>query len=176
MKQHTTEHLRKVSTRFLLLFFFLVLLSVSGWSQPTRRNQISLGAGGTGLFLSTSYERLFLIRERGFLALSVGAGITPVVGGITLPHHLTWNLGSGNSFFEAGLGGMMWMGHDDATAENDPIQSYHLALLAGWRKRFGHDHWTLRIHLSPMVRIAGPSIYEDWTLFPWGGITIGYNF
>jgi hypothetical protein len=94
--------------------------------------------GGDGSVISTYYERLFLIRSKYFLEGGLGIGynkiddISDAEGNpdlqfkyMTIPHHITINLGKFKNFFEIGLGGTGIFG--------DVNQNYYLYPMIGYR-------------------------------------------
>ena len=94
--------------------------------------------GGDGSVISTYYERLFLIRSKYFLEGGLGIGYNKIddisdsdgnpdlqFKHLTIPHHITINLGKIKSFFEIGLGGTGIIG--------DVNQNYYLYPIIGYR-------------------------------------------
>ena len=94
--------------------------------------------GGDGSVISTYYERLFLTRSKYFMGVGLGIGynkiddISDAEGNpdlqfkyMTIPHHITMNIGKHKSFFEIGLGGTGIIG--------DLIQNYYLYPIIGYR-------------------------------------------
>jgi len=107
-------------------------------SDKPRNNVYFNFIGGDGSVISTYYERLFLIRPKYFLEGGLGIGynkiedISDAEGNpdlqfkfLTLPHHVTMNLGKGKSFFEIGVGGTGIFGDVD--------QNYYLYPMIGYR-------------------------------------------
>ena len=94
--------------------------------------------GGDGSVISTNYERMFLLRSKSFLEGGLGIGYNKIddiadnngnpdlqFKYLTIPHHITINLGKIKSFFEIGLGGTGIIG--------DVNQNYYLYPIIGYR-------------------------------------------
>ena len=142
----------------------------------TRKNGLRITVGGNGILFSGEYSRVLSVRASFFTEASLGIGTVPFSGGIVVPHQFTWNIGRHTNFFEAGLGGTFWTGKTDDSAYEERDYSYSLSPVIGYRKLFGRQRWTFRIFATPLIRIAGPSLYNDWAVTPWAGISIGFNF
>ena len=91
-----------------------LLLSSMALSQEThesiskhriRKNSVDLTLGGSGLFISANYGRIIMVEPNYFLNASVGIGTVIMIGGVSIPHQLTFNFGKKSSFLELGLGG-----------------------------------------------------------------------
>jgi len=84
--------------------------SILAQNRPV--NSIRGNVLGDGSLLSVNYERLFPFNERFFLTAKLGLGFTvedksipgtiSLDSYITIPHHITANLGKGKHFFELG--------------------------------------------------------------------------
>ena len=146
-------------------------------TQNINRNSIDITVGGTGLFLSTNYNRVLFVQPSYFVNAAVGIGSVIIAGGLTVPHQLTMNFGKKNSFLEVGVGGSYWTGKDDtidpATAKN--IHSYNISPILGWRKNIS-KHFVFRIYASPLIHISGEYIANNQAITAFGGLSFGYSF
>jgi hypothetical protein len=114
----------------------LIILLTSGTNllaqnkeEPTAkrpRNNVNLNLVGNASLISINYERLLLIKPIFFLSGELGIGYNTTVSfnffgafgaeesgstnHLTIPHHITGNLGKGRHFFEFGLGGTIITG------------------------------------------------------------------
>ncbi len=170
--------------RIGILVVCFLLLSLMAYSQSQdpdskhlieRKNSIDLSIGGNGLFASVNYSRIILVKSNYFMNTSVGIGVVPFVGGMTLPHQVTFNLGSNNSFIEFGIGGSYWNGKSNASGFTETITSYQLSPLIGWRKNFSNN-LVFRVYGNPLFHISGVYYIEDYIVIPYLGISLGYNF
>ena len=140
-----------------------------------RINVVDITLGGPGLFVSLNYSRKHYIRREYFLNVSAGAGSYPGIGGISLPHQLTFNYGRGMNYFEAGVGGSYWRGIGFSSGNTDIISSYNLSPVAGYRRDLYND-FVFRVYVNPLFHIAGDNFYEDRSVLPYAGISLGYSF
>ncbi len=188
IKQQLVTVLPKPLTKVLNPIFLTIVLllplfaasqktTASLTSQNSNRNSIDITIGGTGLFLSTNYNRVLFVQPGYFVNASVGIGAVIIAGGLTLPHQLTMNFGKKNSFLEVGIGGSYWTGKDDsvdpATAKN--IHSYNISPILGWRKNIS-KHFVFRIYASPLIHISGEYIANNQAITAFGGLSFGYSF
>ena len=75
-------------------------------------NSINLNLLGDASLISINYERQFLVSPAFILSSKLGLGYNfefIIFGNpehyLTIPHHITGNIGKGRHFFEFGLGG-----------------------------------------------------------------------
>ena len=173
--------MKSLLTALIFLFCFFIDLTGNSITQPMPyrpRNTCSLGLFGDASFLSLNYERIFLINRTLFISGKIGLGINPYLslGGFTgpshlyslisIPHHLTFNIGRGLHYFEFGIGGTI-----------DPgsyyEQNYILYPIVGYRihpeKETGIS---FRIYGHPRKFDRGG---QEWLLLPFG-LSVGYSF
>ena len=170
--------------KIISLFIFYLLLINPSYSQINnhdlkstidRKNIIDITLLGQGGFLSLNYSRILLVRQKYFLNASVGTGMVPYYSGFSVPHQLTFNIGKNTSFFEIGLGGTFMRGKTDSSGFTETTTSYLLSPVIGWRKNF-RSHLVLRIYANPLIDTSGDNIYEDMSVVPFLGISLGYSF
>lgn len=140
-----------------------------------RKNIVDLTIGGTGLFVSANYSRIISVKSNYFIDASVGIGSVPYIGGISLPHQLTFNFGKQSSFWELGVGGTYWSGKSNASAYTETINSYQISPIIGWRKNF-KNNLIFRVYANPLIRISGENYIEDYSIVPYLGVSLGYTF
>ncbi|MCK4879154.1 MAG: hypothetical protein KAS82_00795 [Bacteroidales bacterium] len=149
-----------------LLLFFLVLFVAGTYAQdedvvPDRRPDFIIGLNimGDVSSLSLGFEKLFFQKPGLFLAVRVGIGYTESLlfgqfdGFITLPHHITVNLGGGGrSFLELGMGGEII---------TDNREYYYLAYpMVGYRL---HPFNSSKINFRAWLYYPlGQEIDQDW--------------
>lgn len=80
--------------------------------RPT--NSFYLSISGEGSFVSANYEKLLLLNSTSFITGRIGVGYagnmlsennSPHENYLTIPHHITANIGKKKHFFEFGLSG-----------------------------------------------------------------------
>ncbi len=140
-----------------------------------RYNIIDITLLGQGGFLSANYSRILLVRQKYFLNISAGMGMVPFYAGFSVPHQLTFNIGRKTSFLEVGLGGTYMRGKTDSSGYTETTTTYILSPIVGWRKNF-RSHLVLRIYANPLFDTSGDSIYENYSIVPFLGISLGYSF
>jgi hypothetical protein len=140
-----------------------------------RMNVVDITLGGTGMFVSVNYSRKHYIQRDFFLNVSAGAGSYPGIGGISLPHQLTLNYGKSMNYFEAGVGGSYWRGISFSSGIIDNISSYNISPVAGYRRDLYND-FVFRVYVNPLFYIAGDYLYQDKSVLPYAGISLGYSF
>ena len=115
------------------------------------------------------------VKEKYFVVASVGVGSLPSLGGVSIPHQVTFNFGKHSSFFEAGIGGVFWSGQSDSSGFEESTNSYNLMPLAGWRKYF-KKNLCFRAYASPVIHISGAYFVNDYAVMPYMGVSLGYTF
>lgn len=140
-----------------------------------RENAVDVTIGGTGLAISVNYNKIILVKPNYFVNASVGIGSVPFVGGLTIPHQLTFNFGENSSFFEVGLGGTYWSGESNSSGYTETINSYQLSPIIGYRK-YLNNNLVFRAYANPLIHISGEYFVEGSSLVPYFGISIGYTF
>jgi hypothetical protein len=167
----------------------------STFTRP--KNNIYLNALGVDVSIfSINYERLFLVRSKFFITGELGIGYNKVVefevgqwsdapvinfhgDYLTIPHHITINVGKHKSFFEFGIGGTAIIG-------NDAPQYYYLYPIIGYRLHpLQSKKVNVRIYASLPVEcfenmgyiLSGDEGGENWGLW-WFyiGVSLGIGF
>ena len=138
-------------------------------------NVIDITYGGTGLFLSVNYNRKLYIQRDYFLNVSAGAGTFLGVGGISLPHQLTFNYGRSYNFLEVGIGGSCWRGAGNNSGNTDAVLSYSISPMVGYRRDLFND-FVFRVYANPLFHLAGEFFYLDYAILPYAGFSLGYSF
>ena len=173
------------NNRIISLIGLCLTLSLNSFSQENdtsprnienRKNNIDLTIGGTGVITSLNYNRIIKIKPKYFINYSIGFGIIPYSGGITLPHQLTSNFGAKNSFLELGIGGFYWTdkGYGESYAL-ERLHSYQLCPIIGWRKHF-KSNLLLRTYACPFFSLVGEQLLGGNSFSPYLGISLGYSF
>jgi hypothetical protein len=141
-------------------------------------NNINLSICGGASIISLNYERLFLINQNFFITGKLGIGYneefklcifgpcSPPEKYITIPHHITGNLGKGRHFFEFGLGGTIIIGKTNQHYWLYPLVGYRLQPLKSNKVNF-------RIFGS--IPFSGLNSVEDIIFIPFG-LSLGVNF
>ncbi|NNF33882.1 MAG: hypothetical protein HKN68_07225 [Saprospiraceae bacterium] len=142
--------------------FLLLMLLIGGAVSFAQKSELPLNSRPLNSFninllgdvsiLSVNYERQVLISPTFILSNKLGLGyhvescffckIEDPNYYLTLPHHLTGNLGRGSNFFEFGLGGTMFIG--------DIPRHYLLYSIIGYRVlplRSGKMNFRVFFHL-----------------------------
>jgi hypothetical protein len=111
-------------------------------------NNINLNICGDASIISLNYERLFLINQNFFITGKLGIGYnqefqiclfgtcSPPEDYLTIPHHITGNLGKGRHFLEFGLGGTIINGKTNQHYLLYPIVGYRLQPLKSNKVNF----------------------------------------
>ena len=102
-------------------------------------NNININLWGDASIISINYERIFLISSTFILVSKLGLGYNEefqlcIFGPcssspdkyLTIPHHITGNIGKGRNFFEFGLGGTIINGNTTQNYLLYPIVGYRL--------------------------------------------------
>lgn len=99
---------------------------------------IAINLLGDASMVSVNYEKLFLIKKTFFITGELGLGYNEesqlcLFGScstpdkyLTIPHHITGNVGRGKHFFEFGLGGTIITGNTDQHYVFYPIAGYRI--------------------------------------------------
>lgn len=111
-------------------------------------NNISLNFLGDASIISFNYERQFLVNSSFILSNKLGFGYNEefefcIFGPcsaaekyLTIPHHLTGNIGKGKHFFEFGLGGTIITGNTTQHYLLYPIVGYRILPLKSNKLNF----------------------------------------
>ena len=174
--------MKKIENRSLIILCLFISLTVYSRENNNalsktlqRKDTVDASIGGTGLAISTNYSRIITVQSSYFINASIGIGTVPSVGGITLPHQLTFNLGQKNSFLELGLGGSFWSGKSDASGYTETLNSYHISPIVGWKKNFEND-LVFRAYANPLFHISGEYFIKNYSVIPYLGLALGYDF
>ena len=137
-----------MKTRFLFVVYFFskaILLAQNSEEiiEVRPENSVYLNIAGDASFFSLNYEREFSLGPSFILTGKLGAGYNQEINlsfcwwepcydygddvqqYLTIPHHITGNIGKGRHFFEFGLGGTFLVG--------DAQQPYCLYPIVGYR-------------------------------------------
>ena len=140
-----------------------------------KKNSIDATIGGMGLGISINYSRVLSTKEKYFVVASVGIGTLPAIGGYSIPHQVTFNIGSDSNFMELGIGGNYWSGKTNSSGYTETTSSYNLAPIIGWRKHF-KNNLIFRIYANPLFHVSGEYFYENYAVVPYVGMSLGYGF
>lgn len=185
----------RVIIAFIFLLLNCTLLAQKGGRIQSRQpqNNVYLNFSGVDVSLaSLNYERLIFTGSYSFVSVGMGVGYNKVLSFhsglknfpditsygdfMTLPHHITMNLGKYIHFLEIGLGGTAIVGPN-------PPENYYLYPLIGYRL---HPLQAIRPDFRVYASFPGKSIKnmrkitndEDnrglWWF--WIGISIGLSF
>lgn len=166
---------------YYLIIYCILLSSVTHSQNNTlrntiiRKNIIDISLGGSGLFLSANYSRVIFITSKYFVNTSIGIGTVPFVGGFSVPHQISFNIGKENSFIELGVGGSYWSGKSNSSGYTETLYSYNLSPIIGWRRNF-KSNMVFRAYLNPLIHISGEYYIENYSVVPYLGISLGYAF
>ena len=147
------------------------------FNRPRNNIYINIFAGDASV-QSLNYERLFLVKLKSFFTGSLGIGYNKNLDKyegrlyqishsqfMTIPHHITMNVGKKRSFFEFGIGGTGLIG--------DAHQNYYLYPIIGYRFHPVRSiNENFRIYIS--FPFEGYKNVEFWW-FP-VGISVGMGF
>jgi len=159
----------------LLIFISGGVVAQNSNENQIKKNSFGLSVGGMGLGLAINYSRTIVLKDNYFIEASTGLGALPFVGGYSIPHELTLNLGSESSFLELGLGGNYWYGKTNSSGYTESAYSYQLAPIIGWRKNF-KNNLLLRVYANPLFHVSGEYFYENKDVVPYLGVCLGYRF
>lgn len=169
-----------ISLAFLVVATILSAQDKSAYTDERPWNNIYINLlGGDASLSSLNYERLFYKRPKFFFTGALGIGYNKNIdedfeGSIfqiqhsqylTIPHHITMNVGKENSFFEFGIGGTGIIGNTN--------KHYFLCPVIGYRL---HPEIAVKLNLRVYVSFPfnGFKNVEIWW-FPIG-ISIGAGF
>ena len=152
------------------LLFRILLLSSGVFAQsnnePTiKMNSVDATIGGMGLGISLNYNRTVSEKENYFVVASLGLGTLPSLGGYSISHQVTFNLGTNGNYMELGLGGNYWSGKTNSSGYTETTNSYNLSPIIGWRKYF-RNNLIFRVYANPLFHVSGEYFYEDNVVVP----------
>ncbi|NHK29701.1 MAG: hypothetical protein FK730_00015 [Asgard group archaeon] len=165
---------------FILTIVFLIFgtfLFAQNRNDTRPQNNINLNLLGDASIFSVSYERIFFISSNFFLTGKLGLGYNeefrlclfgscpPTEKHLTIPHHITGNLGIERHLFECGIGGTIITGNTN--------QNYLLYLIVGYRLQPQKPNMvTFRIFGS----IPFTGFWTEDILFIPLGLSLGISF
>jgi len=174
-----------MNKRIIIALSFLISATVlsaqdeSEYTDDRPWNTIYINFGGDASISSLNYERLFFKRPKFFFTGALGIGYNKNADDefegsifqiqhsqyLTIPHHITMNVGKENSFFEFGIGGIGIIGNTN--------KNYFLCPIIGYR-----FHPLISIKLNFRIYVSFPfdgfKNVEIWW-FPIG-LSLGTNF
>lgn len=180
IQQPIRSKMKKLIFTALLIFSVAYLVAQENISYADKRplNNAAINICGDASVLSLHYERLLRLNSHLFLSGKLGVGFdeptlrylfgymtSPDNYLVTIPHHLTGNLGQGRHFFEFGLGGSLVLEGSGHQYLFYPVAGYRLQPLK-----------TNRIHLRiyGTLPVSGNKDLRD-RFTPWG-TSIGISF
>ena len=138
-----------ISVLFVMSVSYLFAQNISDTISVRPMNNINLNILGDASIVSLNYERLFFITPGIFISGDLGIGFnqefTQNLDGsgastpdtyLTIPHHITGNIGKGKHFFEFGMGGTIINGFPDKKYFLYPIIGYRLQPLKSNKVNF----------------------------------------
>ena len=141
-------------------------------------NNVYINVLGDASWISINYERRFFVRKPYFLTAKLGYGYneefqiciwdnacSPNHTYLTVPHHVSVNVGNGRHFLEVGIGGTAILGHTDQNYLINPIMGYRLHPL---RKN------KINFRFYGQVPFTG-LLTEDILFIPFG-MSLGFSF
>lgn len=142
--------MRKLILTFILLSASIVLFAQNPIEPVDSRplNSIYINLLGDASLISINYERLYLVSPTSILSSKLGLGYnekfqlclygpcSPPDKYLTIPHHITGNLGKGRHFFEFGLGGTIMIGNTNHPYLLYPIVGYRILSLRSDKMNF----------------------------------------
>lgn len=177
-----TNRFRKIN-RIILVFLLLISAAAASGQESGRSvsgrpvNSINLNLLGRGSNFAVSYERIISVKSYLFITADLGAGygkeVQLVIDStyanvkpryLTLPHHITINIGKGRSFLEIGLGGTAAIGN--------VFPHYLFYPVAGYRfQPFTSGNMKVRLFVNYV-----PGSHEDYrnVFFIPFGLCLGY--
>jgi len=187
---------KKYAIALALIMSGIILFAQNHETSQTKKplSNIFLSSIGADISLySINYERLFLAKPKSFFTGGLGIGynkiavftesfILPSIDSygnyLTIPHHITINIGKRKSRFELGIGGTAVIG-------NNAPEKYYLYPIIGYRlhplitnKANFRVYTTYPIEcIENMLNILHGAGHENWGLwwFPIG-VSIGIAF
>jgi hypothetical protein len=137
--------------RILTLIAIVFIIWIKGFTQSFNEftytrplNSVNINLLGDISLISINYERYYLINPSFVLNSKLGVGLnpeSPCCGTIppiyiTIPHHISGNIGKGKHFFEFGLGGTIIGGYDQKPYLLYPILGYRFLPIESGKVNF----------------------------------------
>ena len=161
--------------KIIIVLMFISSVIFAQEDNELNKNAVNITVGGIGLGLSANYSRVVVDKENYFVDASVGIGVLPAIGGVSIPHSVSYNLGKETNFLEIGLGGNYWTGKTNSSGYTESTYSYQLAPIIGWRRNF-KNNLIFRAYASPLIHISGEYFYDNQAVIPYLGLSLGYGF
>lgn len=168
----------------IILIFILLLPGMETYSQNPEKmvdsrplNSVYLNFFGDASFISLNYERQFLVSKTFIISSKVGLGYNeefqflcfPLCLSnekyLTVPHHITANLGKERHFFEFGFGGTNVIGNESQPYFFYPIVGYRFLPVRSGKFNF-----------RAFVKIPFSELESDNIIFIPLGLSFGISF
>lgn len=145
----------------LLLLYFIVILSLIGYSQDSNvvvnnlpKNNIGINIFGEASLVSVNFERNIILESHHFFNIGIGIGRNEEITLFqkrkkytTFPHHLTYSLGNKKHFFEIGVGGT------GLIANSERFASYYVYPVVGYRfQSIQKGRLFFRAYIAPLFQ------------------------
>jgi len=171
--------MKKIALPIILLFTGIVLFAQNQEDTLDLRpvNNISLNLLGDASIISINYERQFLLSPNFILSGKLGLGYntefkicifgpcSPPENYLTIPHHITGNIGKERHFFEFGLGGTIINGNTTQHYLLYPIVGYRILPLR-----------SKKISFRIFTQIPFSGLETDDIIFIPFGLNLGLSF
>lgn len=145
----------KTLISLLILFCSITMLQSQNMTDSLNirpLNNFNLNLSGDASFISINYERIFFFSPTFLMSSGVGLGYNeeikmcfdffgtsscpPPQSCLTIPHHITGNIGKGRGFLEFGLGGTFFAGSTSNSYVLYPIIGYRFLPLRSNKMSF----------------------------------------
>ena len=175
--------MKKILSIYVVIFLLLPFVSKANGNFENRPlNNFGINAFGDVSLVSVGYERILINGSKFLLAGKLGLGYNyqkdrcwmggcpdlPKTNYLTIPHHLTGNIGRRIHFFEFGLGGTSFIGGNDEIYQEK--QNYLIYPIVGYRLQPLESQ---RIYLRFFVYFPVPEAEVRFTPI---GINLGLTF
>jgi hypothetical protein len=172
--------MRKLILIILLLNSSKILIAQDIYEDVEKRplNNVSLNFAGDASLVSINYERQFIVSPNFIISSRIGLGhyvefetcslkpcIPPPDRFLTIPHHITGNLGKERHFFEFGFGGVVIDGNTPQPYIFYPLIGYRVLPLL-----------SKEISFRLFVHIPFSGIEVDGIFFIPAGFSFGLTF
>lgn len=163
-----------------ILVTVLLMVSSTLFAQDNERplNSIQVNLLGDASIISINYDKQFLISPTFILSSKFGLGYneefqicifgpcsSPPEKYLTIPHHITGNIGKGKHFFEFGLGGTIISGNTN--------QNYFLYPIVGYRVLPLNSN---KVNFRVFGQIPFSGLETEDILFIPFGLSLGISF
>ena len=149
----------------VIAFAGIVLLPLQSYAEPHLRpqNAAYLEVGGAAMLGSLNYQRNFFFSERGHVSARIGM-LYGGRGQALIPITLFYSFAVKHGTFELGAG-------YTASRPKDGYPSVHL--IGGFKKQIKNNLF-FKILATPVYPL-NPKKYDP-PFWPWGGISLGWDF